>query len=59
MIFPARIFSPVLAAALLWLGCARLSAQTNLAVAADGSAQFKTVQEAIMSVPAGTAANLW
>jgi pectinesterase len=36
---------------------ARLMAQTNLTVAADGSARFKTVQEAIMSVPSGTRDN--
>jgi pectinesterase len=30
---------------------------TNLVVAADGSAPFKTVQEAIMAVPAGSAAD--
>ena len=35
----------------------RLAAQTNLVVSADGSNQFKTVQEAIMAVPAGSAAN--
>lgn len=32
-------------------------AETNLVVAADGSTRFKTVQEAIMAVPAGTATN--
>ena len=34
-----------------------LVAQTNLFVAADGSAKFKSVQEAIMSVPAGSREN--
>jgi pectinesterase len=34
-----------------------LPAQTNLFVAADGSAPFKTVQEAVMSVPSGSRAN--
>ncbi len=32
-------------------------ADTNLFVAADGSAQFKTIQEAIMAVPAGSNSN--
>jgi pectinesterase len=34
-----------------------LKAQTNLFVAADGSAQFKSVQEAVMSVPSGSREN--
>jgi len=36
---------------------AHVVAQTNLVVAADGTGQFKTVQEAIMAVPAGSAVN--
>lgn len=35
----------------------QLEAQTNLFVAADGSAPFKSVQEAIMSVPSGSREN--
>ena len=35
----------------------RLLAQTNLVVAADGSGQFTTVQEAIMAVPSGSRTN--
>ncbi|MEI6077415.1 MAG: pectinesterase family protein [Verrucomicrobiota bacterium] len=35
----------------------RLVAQTNLYVAADGTAKFKSVQAAIMSVPSGTREN--
>src|SRR6266550_4533154 len=34
-----------------------LLAQTELVVAADGSAKYKTVQEAVMAVPSGSAAN--
>ena len=34
-----------------------LAAQTNLYVAADGSAPFKTVQAAIMAVPSGSNVN--
>jgi pectinesterase len=34
-----------------------LTAQTNLFVAADGSAKFRSVQEAIMSVPSGSREN--
>ena len=40
-------------AALLFLAAA-VRAQTNLFVAADGSGRFKSVQEAIMSVPSGS-----
>ena len=36
---------------------ANLASQTNLFVAADGSARFKSVQEAIMSVPSGSREN--
>ncbi len=35
----------------------QLAAQTRLEVAADGSAKFKSVQEAIMSVPIGSRTN--
>lgn len=34
-----------------------LRAQTNITVAADGSGAFKSLQQAIMSVPSGSAAN--
>jgi len=43
-----------LAATLLCLLAGKLSAQTNLFVAADGSAPFRTVQSAIMSIPSGS-----
>ena len=43
-----------LAAAALIFSTARLLAQTNLYVAADGSAPFTSVQAAIMAVPAGS-----
>jgi pectinesterase len=46
--------SILLAAALVLLAAATPAAQTNLFVAADGSAPFQSVQEAIMAVPAGT-----
>lgn len=36
---------------------AKLAAQTSLFVAADGSAPFKTVQDAIMAVPSGSREN--
>jgi pectinesterase len=49
--------SILLAAALLLLAAAKPAAQTNLFVAADGSAPFQSVQEAIMAVPAGTRSN--
>jgi len=51
-----RILNHLLGTSLLLAG-ASLQAQTNLQVAADGSAQFKTVQEAIMAVPAGSREN--
>ena len=41
----------------LLVGLATLTAQTNLFVAADGSAQFTSVQSAIMSVPSGSREN--
>jgi pectinesterase len=37
--------------------CGAKAAQTELVVAADGSAKYKTVQEAVMAVPAGSADN--
>ncbi|HUI06116.1 MAG TPA: pectinesterase family protein [Verrucomicrobiae bacterium] len=43
--------------AVLFVLSVELHAQTNLFVAADGSARFKTVQEAVMAVPAGSADN--
>src|ERR1039457_5212220 len=46
-----------LTVAALVLFAAKLTAQTNLFVAADGSAKFKTVQEAIMSAPSGSRKN--
>ncbi len=45
----------VIAAALL--AAAPLRSQTNITVAADGSGQFQSVQDAIMSVPSGSAAD--
>jgi pectinesterase len=41
----------------LLFAAAILRAQTNITVATDGSGQFKSVQEAIMSVPSGSAQN--
>jgi pectinesterase len=53
----AMKFPMPLCAALLF-SCARLlPAETVVNVAADGSAKFKSVQEAIMSVPMGTREN--
>ncbi len=41
----------------LMVGVGTLAAQTNIFVAADGSAKFTSVQAAIMSVPMGTREN--
>ena len=46
-----------LAISALMLLTLRLSAQTELTVAQDGSGQFKSVQAAIMSVPSGSRDN--
>jgi pectinesterase len=43
--------------ATLWLGPVAAAAQTELTVAADGSAKYKTIQEAVMAVPAGSPTN--
>jgi pectinesterase len=42
---------------ILFFAATKLFAQTNLYVAADGRAQFKSVQAAIMSVPSGNRNN--
>jgi pectinesterase len=47
----------VLLAYLVFGVCNGFAAQTEIVVATDGSGKFKTVQEAIMSVPAGTPDN--
>jgi pectinesterase len=50
-----RLFFPALG---IWIFSGlHLEAQTNLFVAADGSAPFKSVQEAVMSVPSGSNTN--
>jgi pectinesterase len=50
-----RLLFPVLGA---WIASGpHLDAQTNLFVAADGSEPFKSVQEAVMSVPSGSNTN--
>ena len=48
--------SKIMFAALIF-SAARLFAETELYVAADGSAKFKSVEEAIMSVPSGSREN--
>jgi pectinesterase len=46
-----------LTATLAISGTCQCLAQTNLTVAQDGTARFKTIQEAIMAVPAGSSTN--
>jgi pectinesterase len=55
--FPARHVQILALAIALFLSPALTQADTNLFVAADGSAQFKTVQDAVMAVPMGTETN--
>jgi pectinesterase len=43
--------------AALTVGFVNAAAQTELVVAADGSGKYKTVQEAVMAVPAGSPAS--
>jgi pectinesterase len=59
MIFLTRLpmMLPCLLAVLAFGFVNIAAAQTELVVAADGSAKYKTVQEAIMAVPAGTPTN--
>jgi pectinesterase len=45
------------AVALFMSATVTLTAQTNLFVSADGSAAFKTIQEAVMAVPSGSREN--
>ncbi len=51
------IFVVILSASQSVFAQAAPKTQTNITVALDGSGQFKTVQEAIMSVPAGSPTN--
>jgi pectinesterase len=52
-----RMKPTLFSAASVFLFAASVSAQTDLFVAADGSAKFSSVQTAIMSVPMGTREN--
>ena len=54
-IWPRRLVAAGVVVGVLLANCVALAAETNLVVAADGGGQFKTVQEAIMAVPAGSA----
>jgi pectinesterase len=55
----ARVFGLLLVVGVLLAAGANraLAADTNLLVAADGSTQFRTVQEAIMAIPSGSASS--
>ena len=55
--YHVRMQPKLLSALVLTLFSTGVFAQTDLYVAADGSAKFKTVQEAIMSVPSGSREN--
>ena len=57
MKFPLSIRLFCLTLGLLGLLPGAAVAQTNLTVAADGSGQFKSLQEAIMAVPSGSRTN--
>ena len=52
-----NVFQRLTLSLAVFLGAHVAFADTNLTVATDGTAQFSTVQQAIMAVPAGSATN--